>query len=186
MFAYEATRYDASATVQGVIANHRPCSVAGKAPWSNVTADEAAAACAMIGTGWRLCTAAEWLDVCNGPSNTAFPYGATYNGAACVGYDYGSPAPVATGAATLCVSDASPPAGAKAFDMSGNVKEWASDPTLTPPYQIRGGAYDIASFTVNSVQEAKGLQCDAFTPAPSVPVRLPSVGFRCCLTGQMP
>jgi hypothetical protein len=186
MFAYEATRYDASATVQGVVANHRPCSVAGKAPWSNVTADEAAAACAMIGTNWRLCTAAEWLDVCNGPSNTAFPYGATYNGVACVGYDYGSPAPVATGAAALCVSDASPPAGAKAFDMSGNVKEWASDATLTPPYQIRGGAYDIASFMVNGVVEAKGLQCDAFTPAPSVPVRLPSVGFRCCLTGQMP
>jgi formylglycine-generating enzyme required for sulfatase activity len=189
MFVYEATRYDATATVQGVISNHRPCSVAGKAPWSNITADEAAAACAMIGTGWRLCKSDEWQDVCNGPSNTTFPYGATYNPTACVGYDYTSPAPagpVATGAATACVSDASPPAGGKAYDMSGNVKEWTSNAALTPPYEIRGGAYDIASFTVNGVKGAPGLQCDASTPAPSVPVRLPSVGFRCCLTGQMP
>ena len=52
-------------------------------------------------------------------------------------------------------------------------------------------AYDagnvmLGSFTVNGVKGAPGLQCDASTPAPSVPVRLPSVGFRCCLTGQMP
>ena len=80
VFAYEATRYDANATSAGVVSNHRPCSVPSKLPWANVTADEAAAACAMIGTGWRLCTTAEWTDICNGPSNTAFPYGAAYNG----------------------------------------------------------------------------------------------------------
>ena len=202
VFAYEATRFDASGTSAGVVANHRPCSVASKLPWSNVTADEAAAACAMIGTGWRLCTSAEWTNICNGPTNTTFPYGNTYNGAACVGYDYSSPAPTGplpTGTATMCVSDGSPPAGNNVFDMSGNVKEWTSNAANSPAYDIRGGAYDIASFTVNGVKQAAGLQCDAAVPAPcstqvasggtcATPtvVRLPSVGFRCCLTGQLP
>lgn len=196
VFAYEATRYDAKATSAGVVSNHRPCSVPSKLPWANVTADEAAAACAMIGTGWRLCSATEWTDICNGPLNATFPYGAAYNGAACVGYDYTTPPPTgpkATGAATLCVSDASPPAGNNVYDMSGNVKEWTSSSGITPPFEIRGGAYDIASFTIGSAAKmAPGLQCDATTPAPKdssgtpIPVRLPSVGFRCCLTGQLP
>ena len=202
VFAYEATRFDASTTSAGVVSNHRPCSVPSKLPWSNVTSDEAAAACAMIGTGWRLCTSAEWTDICNGPNNTTFPYGATYIGTACVGYDYSTPAPTGplpTGTATMCVSDASPPAGNNVYDMSGNVKEWTSNTANSPAYDIRGGAYDIASFTVNGVKQAAGLQCDAAVPAPCstqvasgqtcptpTVVRLPSVGFRCCLTGQLP
>ena len=194
MFSYEATRYDATATAAGVVSNHRPCSVAGKLPWANITADEAAAACAMIGTGWRLCSAAEWEDACNGSGNSVFPYGATYLPTACVGYDYTTPAPTgpkATGAATMCVSTVS--AGNTLYDMSGNVKEWTTDAN-TPPFEIRGGAYDIASFTVNGMgTKAFGLQCDASTPAPkdmttgaAIPVRLPSIGFRCCLTGALP
>jgi hypothetical protein len=52
---------------------------------------------------------------------------------------------------------------------------------------MRGGAYDIASFSVGGVTTAPGLQCDASVPAPTTTaVRLPSVGFRCCLTGQLP
>ena len=49
-----------------------------------------------------------------------------------------------------------------------------------------------ASFTVNSgpdggaVTSAPGLQCDSTSPAPPDPVRLPSVGFRCCHTGALP
>jgi hypothetical protein len=80
--------------------------------------------------------------------------------------------------------------------MSGNVKEWAVTTTATtacptpPCYEMRGGAYDIASFVDNSVSpavmRAPGLQCDATTPAPSDPVVLPSVGFRCCLAGKLP
>src|SRR6185503_11881055 len=44
----------------------------------NVTKEEAEAACEKIASGWRLCTAAEWLDACNSSGNTTFPYGATY------------------------------------------------------------------------------------------------------------
>ena len=190
IFAYEGSRYDSTATGPGVDSTKRPCAVAGRRPWSNVTKEEAAAACARIGTGWRLCTADEWFDACNGSANTVFPYGNTYAPKTCVGYDYTAPtpntAPTATGTAAMCVSDLSAATGDELYDMSGNVKEWVMT-TLTPAaYEIRGGAYDIESFTVNGVVTAPGLQCDATTPAPTVDVRLPSVGFRCCLPGQLP
>jgi len=193
-FAYEATRYDATAATDGFDSTKRPCSVPAKRPWANITKEEAAAACARVGTGWRLCTAADWLDACNGAANTVFPYGNSYLPAACVGYDYTAPAPntapAATGAATMCISDLSAAAGDELYDMSGNVKEWVLTTVTPAAYELRGGAYDIASFTDNSVTPAvkiaPGLQCDATTPAPTVPVRLPSVGFRCCLPGALP
>ena len=54
-----------------------------------MTKEEAEASCEKIGTGWRLCTAAEWLDACNGarqhrPSLTATPTAAQR----CNGWDY--------------------------------------------------------------------------------------------------
>jgi hypothetical protein len=194
MFAYEATRYDATATNSGFDSTRRPCSVPGKQPWANLTKEDAAAACARVGTGWRLCTAADWADACNGAANTAFPYGANYVGSTCVGYDYTAPnpntAPAATGAATMCISDLSTAAGDELYDMSGNVKEWVLTTVSPATYEIRGGAYNVSSFLDNSgatpVRVAPGLQCAASTPAPTVPVRLPSVGFRCCFPGQLP
>ena len=191
MFAYEATRYDANGTSYGFDSTKRPCSVPGRLPWSNITKEEATAACGRIGTGWRLCTSAEWLDACNSSGNTTFPYGATYSAQRCNGWDFTKAAgvtTVATGAATMCVSDPSATAGDELFDMSGNVKEWVTTNTTSNPlvYEMRGGAYNTPSFNVNGTVSAVGLQCDASTPAPSVPVRLPSVGFRCCRTGMLP
>jgi hypothetical protein len=81
-----------------------------------------------------------------------------------------------------------------------------SNPACTKPpclFELRGGAYDIDSFVDNTkspaVTIAPGLQCDASIPAPyatipidggtktqGIDVRLPSVGFRCCLPGQLP
>ncbi|HEX4406854.1 MAG TPA: MopE-related protein [Polyangia bacterium] len=200
MFAYEATRYDSTATDHGFDSTRRPCSIPGKQPWTNVTKEEAEAACEKIGktgSGWRLCTVAEWFDLCNGSGNTTYPYGNSYIAKACNGFDFTQPNPAATvptGSATMCVSDQSTAAGDELFDMSGNVKEWtitgAASTSATGPYELRGGAYDIASFVDNSVTpavtRAPGLQCDSSIPAPTVPVRLPSVGFRCCHTGPLP
>ncbi|HKW85029.1 MAG TPA: MopE-related protein [Burkholderiaceae bacterium] len=194
MFAYEASRVDATTT--NLDNTHRPCSLTGKKPWSNITKEEAVAACALIGTGWRLCADTEWFDACNGSGNTTFPYGANYVANKCNGYDYMSgagAAPITTGTATGCVSDLGTPG--KLYDMSGNVKEWVTTTTNSscatlPCYQLRGGAYDIASFMDNSVTpaatRAPGLQCDASIPAPTTAVRLPSVGYRCCHTGALP
>jgi hypothetical protein len=188
MFAYEASRFDGTATSQGIATTGRPCAVPGRLPWSNLTKEEAEAACEKVGTGWRLCTATEWFAACKGSGNTTFPYGNTYAPQSCNGWDYTKAAGVTTittGSATLCVSSLS--ASASLFDMSGNVKEWALSTTATTgPFELRGGAYDIASFTVGTTTTAPGLQCDASVPAPASAVRLPSVGFRCCLTGQLP
>jgi formylglycine-generating enzyme required for sulfatase activity len=194
IFAHEASRYDATGSNYGFDSTRRPCSVSGKQPWSNITKEEAETACEKIGTGWRLCTAAEWQDACNGSGNTTFPYGNTYNGSTCNGWDFTKAANVttlATGAATSCISDLSTASGDELFDMSGNVREWvATTTTTTGPYEMRGGSYNIASFLDNTVtpavRKAPGLQCDAATPAPATAVRLPSVGFRCCRTGQLP
>jgi len=205
MFAHEASRVDAPTT--NIDSTHRPCSLPGRKAWSNVTKEEAAASCALIGNGWRLCSGTEWTDACNGSANSVFPYGAAYVGNKCNGYDYMAPnaAPIPTGAATGCVSSLSPDAGASLYDMSGNVKEWVTTTTACTPdggtgcdggpttvtYQIRGGAYNTPSFSVNTpdggpVVSAPGLQCDSLAPAPADPVRLPSVGFRCCHTGALP
>jgi len=194
LFAYEASRYDASGASHGFDSTRRPCAVAGKQPWSNVTKEEAEAACEKVGSGWRLCTAAEWFDACNGSADTTFPYGNPYDGAKCNGYDYPKSTGTTTlgaGAASYCISDLSAAMGDELYDMSGNVKEWTlSTSATTGPYELRGGAYDIASFIDSSVSpavmRAPGLQCDASTPAPAGAVRLPSVGFRCCKTGMLP
>ena len=132
------------------------------------------------------------------------------------------PTPIPTGSDSKCVSIISntastgfsinPSLNYSIFDMSGNVKEWtATDLTSTKPasnpqcttvpclFEMRGGAYDIASFTVAGTISAPGLQCNASVPAPyatttgdggtttqGIDVRLPSVGFRCCLPGMLP
>jgi formylglycine-generating enzyme required for sulfatase activity len=190
MFAYEASRYDATATNVGFDSTARPCSVAGRQPWASITKEDAAAACARVGTGWRLCTRDEWFDACNGSANSTFPYGNTYSMTACVGYDYTAPQPntqpAATGSATMCVSDLSTAAGDELFDMSGNVKEWVLTTVSPAAYEMRGGAYDIASFVETTGRKAPGMECAASTGAPTQPVRLPALGFRCCLPGRLP
>jgi hypothetical protein len=221
MYAYEASRYDATATSAGFDSTRRGCTVPGKMPWTNVTMGEAEKACELLGPNWRLCTATDWQAACEGMPKTIFPYGASYVAASCNGNDYETamnktPAPIATGAAGNCVSVISTNPSLKLFDMSGNVKEWTatdlttkmppSNPTCTTPpclFELRGGAYDIDSFVDNTKSPAAtiapGLQCDASIPAPfatipvdggtktqGIDVRLPSVGFRCCLPGQLP
>jgi hypothetical protein len=168
------------------------CTAVGGNVGCKLTTQSSSAPETAYGTGWRLCTAAEWLDLCNGSGNTTFPYGGTYAAQSCNGYDYTKAAGVTTiptGMAGACVSDQSTATGDELYDMSGNVKEWVLSTTATAgPYEMRGGAYNVASFTVGGVTSAPGLQCDASVPAPAAPtdVRLPSVGFRCCMTGQLP
>jgi hypothetical protein len=212
MFAYEASRYDAGPASQGADSTRRPCSVRDKLPWSNVTKEDAQNACKAItadGNTWRLCSRDEWFAACNGKDDTAFPYGNNYNGTICNGADFPRQANQTTipvGSATMCLSNQVDGQTADdLFDMSGNVKEWV---TYLPAcsagkcpdgsncsggnpcgvhYELRGGAYNVPSFLdpFTMARIAPGLRCDAVTPSPSVPVRLPSVGFRCCRNGEL-
>ena len=165
----------------------------GPLPWSNVTKEEAEAACEKIGSGWRLCTAAEWLDACNGSRQHHLPVRRHLQprSAATAGT---SPRPagvttIATGAATTvrlrAVDD---DVGRRALRHERQRQGvGADDGRRRPgPFEMRGGAYNTASFTVGTTTTAPGLQCDASIPAPATAVRLPSVGFRCCRTGMLP
>jgi hypothetical protein len=66
--------------------------------------------------------------------------------------------------------------------MSGNVREWVFTSSAQDSYEMRGGAYNVASFS----GDAPGLKCEGSIPAPVPDLRLPSVGFRCCLPGKLP
>jgi hypothetical protein len=183
MFAYEASRPDATATAAGTNSAGRPCSVASRLPWANVTKEEARDACKNMGPGWRLCTRDEWVAACSKRGTSTFPYGNAYQPASCNGADYRPqmPGTVATGSATLCMADQATGPSDKLWDMSGNVREWVLTSVLADGYEMRGGAYNVASFD----GDAPGLKCAALVPAPAAAVRLPSVGFRCCLTGKL-
>ncbi len=182
IFAHEASRPDATAANAGANSASRACSVPGRQPWTNVTKEEALAACNALGGSWRLCTEDEWSAACTTFGANVFPYGATYEAMRCNGADYNAAAPatIATGAAAMCVARPAGGGGGDLFDMSGNVREWVA--TKAGGFELRGGAYNVASFG----GDAPGLKCAAVIPAPTPAVRLPSVGFRCCHPGRLP
>ncbi len=199
IFAYEASRPSATASSEGIGDNGKPCSVPGRMPWSNVTAidedssgdAEAREVCQRLGPGWDLCTVDQWYLACAGSSSQDFPYGDSYQSLTCNGYDYGdsinSIGPVATGSLTNCARHFTGTHGGNVFDMSGNLKEWVR--TSSGSFELRGGAYNNVSFPENphtTTRRAPGLQCDGTAPAPDdTEVHLPSVGFRCCYSGNL-
>ncbi|MEI8258031.1 MAG: SUMF1/EgtB/PvdO family nonheme iron enzyme, partial [Deltaproteobacteria bacterium] len=180
MYAYEASRPDADGTTAGTMA-HRPCSAAGRLPWVNVTAPQAAAACVAIGA--RLCYENEWQGGCEGNAvpTCTYAYGAmctTYQPNTCNGNDYDSdPARPGdqdsvypTGHFGQCYMQWGSDTGARLFDMSGNVKEWTA-PRAAGINPLRGGSY-------NNPQA--GLACSYnFTLADDA-FLFSNVGFRCC------
>jgi hypothetical protein len=161
-------------------------------PQGYLSADEAAAACGEAGK--RLCTSAEWLRVCRGAADRTFPYGNTYDPAAC-NDTYGGSHPVVdyfgtsegvwTGAkmndpginqqpGTLtrggemarCASEDG------VMDLHGNLHEWVADAEGT----FRGGFYADAKIN--------GVGCGYVTTAHSRPYHDYSTGFRCCADGR--
>jgi len=171
---YEASRPDATALAAGV-SSARACSNPGVRPWSHVTFASAKAAC--VAAGKTLCTAAQWQAACEGPANTVFPYGNTFEPGRCNAEPYdGVPGGadddvvLATGALPMCL------AATGAFDLSGNLREWTDEITGQTPggsdiAVLRGGAFDTP---------AVGAACDFRTSRAAVNVIEPSNGFRCC------
>jgi hypothetical protein len=183
MYPYEASRPDATVGSPG-IASTRACSRSGVLPWTQVTYPEAVAACEAAGL--RICTADEWQSACVGTGSCEWSYtsggcssypeqmGDPGEGAACNGHvldsEEGGPdldAIAPSGQYTNCYSVNS---SGNVFDLSGNVKEWASGDT-PGDNPLRGGSYEDLP---------GGLRCDFTFPVGSDTVRLPTIGFRCC------
>ncbi|MCK6552571.1 formylglycine-generating enzyme family protein [Myxococcota bacterium] len=163
----------------------RAVSLRDAVPQGYVDQRVATAACAEAGK--RLCTDAEWLRACRGPSGTIYPYGDTRMRGTCndaraqhpavelfpndpTPYDRIQDACINqlpdsldhTGANAGCVS------AEGAFDLMGNLHEWTSDPAGT----FRGGFY------VDTVINGNG--CLYATTAHDVGHWDYSTGFRCC------
>jgi hypothetical protein len=175
MYQYEATRPDASATLQGG-ATGRACSRAGKIPWTNVNYPEALAAC--TAAGMRLCTEAEFQTSCQGSGTCTWSSSTactTYSSTACNGNDFDTNAAtvadddavLATGSMPMCYQTWT---ARNVYDLSGNVKEWTTRRSagVNP---IRGGA---------SNNTAAGIACTFNFTVANDTFRFPNVGFRCC------
>jgi hypothetical protein len=176
VFTYEASRPDGSATAEGAKSG-RACSVPGRLPWSTVSRIEALAACQAAGA--RLCTPDEWKKACRGQGNTLYPYGGVFQPTTCNGraFDPSTDKVLPTDQpGGTCVSQWP---GGDIYNMSGNVKEWTA---AGASYTIKGGAYDTPSIDTYGA----GLSCDYDLPAPpdpplpAPPLRLSTLGFRCC------
>lgn len=164
----------------------RAVSMEGAVPQGYISGRQAADACAEAGK--RLCTDAEWLRACRGPSSYTYPYGDTRTWDVCNDRRDVHPAIERFGTSAdwiwsrlgdACINqlpDSLAPAGAHPgcvteeglFDMMGNLHEWTADPTGT----FRGGYY------VDTYRNGEG--CLYRTTAHDAGHWDYSTGFRCC------
>ncbi len=122
--------------------------------------------------GARLCTAEEWLSGCRGPLDQDYPYGPTYDPAACN---------AATNVGPVAVSSSMPVGSNPACnggypglrDMVGNVTEWL-DECKDDYCKFYGGA-----FTTNE-PIADFASCKPICGGNKKAFRSSTIGVRCC------
>jgi formylglycine-generating enzyme len=157
-------------------------------PQVNISELQAEAAC--VASSKRLCTEAEWIAACRGPSNLIYPYGDQYVAGAC---NEGRPRPARAAQETaggtlddprLAEADnAIEPGGAfpkcvsafGIFDMHGNVHEWVSG--SPKPDEPRFGLF-LGGFFAEAKENGQG--CLYRTTAHVKEYHDYSTGFRCC------
>jgi hypothetical protein len=180
IFQYEASRPDATVSTAGSN-NARACSKANALPWTSISYDAAAAACATVkagdGSAMRLCDETEWQLACTGLSavNPSWSFATnatdyTTNKTTCNGFDNNLGGPWATGSGTNCYTTSQ----RKVYDLSGNVAEWTKTQVVQNNItyqQIRGGAY-------GSFGQGMACQYDFVIEPPSYAYQ--DLGFRCC------
>jgi formylglycine-generating enzyme required for sulfatase activity len=157
-------------------------------PQVNISELQSEAACAA--SSKRLCTEAEWIAACRGPSKLLYPYGDQYVPGAC---NEGRPSPVGVvfgrsggslddprlaeadnsiepgGAFPKCVS------AFGIYDLHGNVHEWVSgSPKAQEP---RFGLF-LGGFFADGKENGQG--CLYRTTAHVKEYHDYSTGFRCC------
>ena len=164
----------------------RARSLRGAVPQGYISGLQASAAC--LEAGKRLCTDAEWLRACQGPSGSTYPYGTMREPGVCNDARSVHPAIelygtsdtwiyshidspcldeldaglALTGSHTGCVT------ADGLFDMMGNLHEWTADPAGT----FRGGYYVDTKLNGNG--------CLYVTTAHDTSHWDYSTGFRCC------
>ncbi|MET0385726.1 MAG: MopE-related protein [Polyangiales bacterium] len=181
VYRYEASRVDADATKQGIVAT-RSCSREGVLPWTNVTYTEALTACESV--GMTVCGVTDWVFACES-GNTACGWSTagscgTYVEGACNGHDKskqpGQPdtdALLPGGGKSACYADFGDTQ--RVFDLSGNAKEWTTGPDSPGTNPLRGGSYN---------NNAEGMRCNFDFTLGAADLRLPNVGFRCCSSSE--
>ncbi len=174
MYTYEASRADATSAAAGV-SGARACSRPSVVPWGGVTFAAASAACAI--SNKRLCTADEYLAACAGAAGSVYPYGDTFDAAACNTEPHDGIAGGADDDILLPTGDLAQCTSADGiFDLSGNLKEWTDEITGqtiggTDIAVLRGGGYATPAF---------GATCSFRSSRAAVTTILPAIGFRCC------
>jgi sulfatase modifying factor 1 len=185
-------RYADEALCDGRLTELRFCvdrleypNVPGALPVTQVTFDEARAACGVEGK--RLCTAAEWAFACEGSTLLPYATGAAADAALCAldvpptsargplagarprGLDVRSP----VGSHPRCES----PSGA--LDLTGNVAEWVDNEhgaELEAPFRWAAAG--------GSALRGVDASCRALDARLAIDARSVGLGFRCCADGE--
>jgi formylglycine-generating enzyme required for sulfatase activity len=124
--------------------------------------------------GGRLCTEDEWLTACSGPEGRPFPYGTTFERAACNVGSMEQPAEGRERATSVAGSIASCEGGLEGlFDMAGNVSEWV-DGCKDTYCKFRGGSY------LTNEPTDRFAACRGVCSGNQKTLQSGTVGFRCC------
>ena len=180
IYAFEASRPGATSGSPGTsrepddaragLIESRACSRPNVLPWANVDWQTAADACAAAGA--RLCTPSEWMRACGGPRGEAFPYGGRYIADRCNGGENDAdPGRRGVQDEVLPTNEMQDCVRRGVHDLSGNVKEWVSEPELDLG-TVRGGGY--------ATNLPGGLACGQVSDLKPLEFRHDSIGFRCC------